>query len=157
MMGSFLSRALLMVFGYAYPAYECFKSVEKKTPEIDQLLFWCQYWILVAMFTVGERVGDAFISWLPMYNEAKLAFFTYLWYPKTKGTSYVYNFLLRPYVSKHETEIDRNLLEVNVKAKEIGLLLWQEAASYGHTKFCDILLYFSTHSASQPQPFQPPG
>ena len=33
-----------MVFGYAYPAYECFKAVEKNKPEIEQLLFWCQYW-----------------------------------------------------------------------------------------------------------------
>lgn len=33
-----------MVFGYAYPAYECYKTVEKNKPEIEQLLFWCQYW-----------------------------------------------------------------------------------------------------------------
>lgn len=35
-----------MVFGYAYPAYECFKTVEKNKPEIEQLRFWCQYWYL---------------------------------------------------------------------------------------------------------------
>ncbi|KAK9177290.1 hypothetical protein WN944_029310 [Citrus x changshan-huyou] len=68
-----------MVFGYAYPAYECFKAAEKNKPDTEQLLFWCQYWVLVAVFTVGERVGDTFIS-----CEAKLAFFIYLWYPKTK-------------------------------------------------------------------------
>ncbi|KAK9184596.1 hypothetical protein WN943_024946 [Citrus x changshan-huyou] len=68
MMGYFLSRPLLMVFGYAYPAYECFKAVEKNKPDIEQLLFWCQYW-------------------LPMYREAKLAFFIYLWYPQTKYVS----------------------------------------------------------------------
>lgn len=33
-----------MVFGYAYPAYECYKAVEKNRPEIEQLRFWCQYW-----------------------------------------------------------------------------------------------------------------
>ncbi|KAJ4827052.1 hypothetical protein Tsubulata_042040 [Turnera subulata] len=84
MIGSFLTRGLVMVFGYAYPAYECYKTVEKNKPEIEQLRFWCQYWILVAVLTVCERVGDAFISWVPMYSEAKLAFFIYLWYPKTK-------------------------------------------------------------------------
>ena len=31
-------------FGYAYPAYEFFKTVEKNKPETEQLLFWCQYW-----------------------------------------------------------------------------------------------------------------
>ena len=28
---------LQVVFGYAYPAYECFKTVEKNKPEMEQL------------------------------------------------------------------------------------------------------------------------
>ncbi|KAG2390541.1 HVA22-like protein [Vigna angularis] len=55
MIGSFLTWALAMVFGYAYPAYECYKAVEKNKPEIEQLRFWCQYWILVAVLT--QRPG----------------------------------------------------------------------------------------------------
>ena len=35
-----------MAFGYAYPAYECYKAVEKNKPEIEQLRFWCQYWYI---------------------------------------------------------------------------------------------------------------
>lgn len=35
-----------LVFGYAYPAYECYKTVEKNKLEIEQLLFWCQYWYI---------------------------------------------------------------------------------------------------------------
>jgi receptor expression-enhancing protein 1/2/3/4 len=58
-----------MVLGYAYPAYECYKTVEKNRPEIEQLRFWCQYWILVACLTVFERVGDAFVSWWAFLNE----------------------------------------------------------------------------------------
>ncbi|KAK7854842.1 hva22-like protein h [Quercus suber] len=33
-----------LVFGYAYPAYECSKTVERNKPEMEQLFFWCQYW-----------------------------------------------------------------------------------------------------------------
>ncbi|KAK1558302.1 hypothetical protein Q3G72_000892 [Acer saccharum] len=137
-----------MAFGYAYPAYQCFKAVEKmkNKPEIEHLLFWCHYWILVAMFSVGERLGDTFISWLPMYNEAKLAFLIYLWYPKTKGTTYVYNSWVRPFFAKHETEIDCKLLEMNVKANEIGFLIWQKAEGYGQTRFFEIMKYFSSRS-----------
>ncbi|KAK4562433.1 hypothetical protein RGQ29_005071, partial [Quercus rubra] len=151
MMGSFLSRALLLVFGYAYPAYGCFKTVEKNKPEIEQLLFWCQYWIIVAMLTVFERVGDTFISWLPLYSEAKLGIFIYLWHPKTKGTSYVYNSFFRPYVAKHEGEIDRTLLELRVKAWDIAILYWQKAVSFGQTRFFEILQYVSSQSASWPK------
>ncbi|KAL3515068.1 hypothetical protein ACH5RR_021970 [Cinchona calisaya] len=84
MMGSLLTRLLLMVFGYVYPADECFKSMEKDKPEIDQLLFWCHYWILLALLTTCERVGDLFMSWLPLYGEAKFALCIYLWYPRTR-------------------------------------------------------------------------
>ncbi|KAJ3692774.1 hypothetical protein LUZ60_011869 [Juncus effusus] len=111
MIGFFLARALILAFGYAYPAYECYKTVELNKPEIARLRFWCQYWILVAILTVLERFTDPLISWLPFYGEAKLCFFIYLWYPKTKGTAYVYETFFKPFMSKHEREIDRNLIE----------------------------------------------
>ncbi|KAI4332366.1 hypothetical protein L6164_017281 [Bauhinia variegata] len=144
MIGSLLTRALVMVFGYAYPAYECYKTVEKNKLEIEQLRFWCQYWILVAVLSVCERIGDDFISWVPMYSEAKLTFFIYLWYPKTKGTTYVYDSFFRPYVAKHETEIDRNLLELRTRAGDIAVLYWQRAARY-----------VAAQSTPSPRPVQP--
>ncbi|KAE8661149.1 putative HVA22-like protein g [Hibiscus syriacus] len=58
MLGDFLTRLLVLVFGYAYPAFECFKKVEKSRVEIDELRFWCKYWILVAFITVLERITD---------------------------------------------------------------------------------------------------
>ncbi|XP_044475485.1 HVA22-like protein i isoform X2 [Mangifera indica] len=143
-----------MVLGYAYPAYECYKTVEMNKPEIEQLRFWCQYWILVAVLSVCERIGDAFISWVPMYSEAKLAFFIYLWYPKTKGTTYVYDSFFRPYVAKHENEIDRNLLELRTKAGDMAILYWQRAASYGQSRVFEILQYVASQSTPRPPPAQ---
>jgi receptor expression-enhancing protein 1/2/3/4 len=82
-----------LVLGYAYPAYDCYKTVELNRPEVEQLRFWCQYWsvdcapssvlvgncvcmslhlirfmiffcrILLAVLTVLERVGENFVSW----------------------------------------------------------------------------------------------
>ncbi|CAN0872115.1 HVA22-like protein i [Linum grandiflorum] len=150
MLGSFITRGLVSVFGYAYPAYECYKTVELNKPEIEQLRFWCQYWILVALLTVSERIGDAFISWVPMYSEAKLAFFIYLWYPKTKGTAYVYDSFFRPYIAKHENEIDRNLLELKTRAGDMAILYWQRAASYCQTRVIEIVPYVAAQSAPKP-------
>ncbi|XP_073053634.1 putative HVA22-like protein g [Primulina eburnea] len=154
MIGSFLSRGLLLILGYVYPAYECYKSVEMNKPDMEQLRFWCQYWILVTGLTVCERIGDMFIGWVPMYGEAKLAFFIYLWFPKTKGTTYVYDSFFRPYVAKHETEIDRGLLELRTRAGDMALLYWQKAASYGQTRIFDVLQYIASQS-SPPQRAQP--
>lgn len=148
-MGGFLSRVLLLAFGYAYPAYECYKTVELNKPEIEQLIFWCQYWILVALLTVLERFGDFTISWLPFYSEAKLMFFVYLWYPKTKGTTYVYGTFFKPYISQHENEIDRNLLELRARATDVVVLYFHKAASVGQNTFFDVLKYVAAQSPSQ--------
>lgn len=46
-----------LILGYAYPAYECFKIVELNKPDIEQLLFWCQYWCVhVACYVRGDQV-----------------------------------------------------------------------------------------------------
>ncbi|KNA16943.1 hypothetical protein SOVF_084590 [Spinacia oleracea] len=155
MIGHFLTRGLVMIFGYAYPAYECYKTVERNKPEIEQLRFWCQYWILVALMTVFERVSDTFISWLPMYSEAKLAFIIYLWYPRTKGTTYVYDSFFKPYVSKHETEIDRNLMELRIRAGDMTYMYCQKAVSYGQTRIFEILQYVAAQSTPRPRSAQP--
>ncbi|CAL9759104.1 unnamed protein product [Musa acuminata subsp. burmannicoides] len=139
MMGLFVSRALILVLGYAYPAYLCYKTVELNKPGIEQLRFWCQYWIVVALMAILERFGDLFFSWFPMYCEAKLAFYIYLWYPKTRGTTYVYETYFRPYIAKHETDIDRNLLELRARAADFMSMYWQKATSYGQTSFVEIL------------------
>ncbi|XP_070665692.1 putative HVA22-like protein g isoform X1 [Malus domestica] len=148
MLGSLLTRILILSLGYAYPAFECYKTVEKNRVEIEELRFWCQYWIIVAMLTVLERVGDVFISWLPMYGEGKVALFIYLWYPKTQGTGFVYKTFLRPYVAKHETDIDRKLLEMRARAWDLTVFYWQNCAQYGHTAFLQALQYLAANSTN---------
>ncbi|KAG8057941.1 hypothetical protein GUJ93_ZPchr0002g24019 [Zizania palustris] len=152
---SLVTRALILILGYAYPAYDCYKAVELNRPEVAQLRFWCQYWILLAVLTVFERVGDNFISWLPMYSEAKLAFIVYLWYPKTQGTAYVYESFFKPYIGKHEAEIDRNLLELRTRAGDMAVHYFQKVADYSQTRFYEILQYIASQSQTQrshPQP-----
>ncbi|XP_030538074.2 HVA22-like protein i [Rhodamnia argentea] len=118
-----------------YPAYNCFKTIENNELEAQQLLFRCQDRILVAFLSVCERLGDAFISWLPLYGEVKFAFFVYLWHPRTKGTQYIYCYFFRPYLAIHEKVIDRNLLEPKVMAGDYAVSMWQKAMSYDRINF----------------------
>lgn len=116
-----------------------------------------------------------------MYSEAKLAFFIFLWYPKTKvftmvesnislvfasllydgksfclcqGTTYVYDSFFRPYIAKHEPEIDRSLLELRTRAGDYVVLYWQRAAGYGQTRIYDILKFVTAQSTPAPRPAQ---
>ncbi|XP_059646597.1 HVA22-like protein j [Cornus florida] len=147
MLGNFITRGLILFLGYAYPAFECFKTVEKNRVEIEELRFWCQYWIIVALLTVFERIGDIFVSWLPFYGEAKLVLFIYLWYPKTKGTAYFYNTFLRPYVSKHETDIDRNLQEMRARAWDLAIYYWGNCTKMGQSTIAQIIQFLLSQSS----------
>ncbi|XP_022747617.1 putative HVA22-like protein g [Durio zibethinus] len=147
MLGEFVTRLLVLVLGYAYPAIECFKTVEKKKVEIEELRFWCQYWIVVAFLTVFERIGDTFLSWLPMYDELKLTLLIGLWYPKTKGSDYLYNTLLRPFMSRHETELERKIQELRYRAWDLALFYWQNYTELGQTKFFEMIQYLGGQSS----------
>ncbi|TVU05386.1 hypothetical protein EJB05_48546, partial [Eragrostis curvula] len=84
---SFITRILILVLGYAaYPAYDCYKALGLDDLQMEQLRFWCQYWILLAFMTASGTVTDCALSWLPMYGEAKLALLVYLWHPNTMAS-----------------------------------------------------------------------
>ncbi|MCO5567735.1 hypothetical protein L7F22_021429 [Adiantum nelumboides] len=51
----FLVRIAL---GYFYPAYKCFKVIDCGKPKSEQLYMWCQYWIIIAVFTGYERMDS---------------------------------------------------------------------------------------------------
>ncbi|WOH03702.1 hypothetical protein DCAR_0623101 [Daucus carota subsp. sativus] len=144
MLGYFLSTVLLMAFGYVYPAYQCYKEMEKNVVSKEQILFWCRYWILVAVLIVIESFADVIVSWLPLYGESKLAFVIYLWHPKTQGANYVYSVMLRPIVTQHEKEIDRTIMELWCRGKDIAVQFMRNGAYYGQTRIFEVLRYVST-------------
>ncbi|MED6192179.1 hypothetical protein PIB30_007710 [Stylosanthes scabra] len=102
------------------------------------------------MFTVLEKLADVVVGWLPLYDELKLALFIYLWYPKTKGTGYVYNFVLRPYVSRHESDIDKTFQEWRVRAWDLAIFYWKNCTELGQNTFWQILDYLSGRSSKLP-------
>lgn len=83
---------------------------------------------------------------LPMYGEAKLALFIYLWYPKTKGTAYIYDTILKPFVAKYETDIDRGLMEFRAKAWDLAIYYWQNCTQIGQAKLLQMLEYIASQS-----------
>ncbi|XP_038720509.1 putative HVA22-like protein g isoform X2 [Tripterygium wilfordii] len=148
MLGDFITRTLILLLGYGYPAFECFKAMEVNRVQIEELRFWCQYWTIVAVLTICERIGDTFISWMPMYGEIKLAFFIYLWYPQFKGTGYVYDKLLRPYITNNESDLERKLQNLRARAWDFAIYYWNNCTDLGQTKFFEMLQFLANQSGN---------
>ncbi|THG12072.1 hypothetical protein TEA_027164 [Camellia sinensis var. sinensis] len=55
------------------------------------------------------------------------------------GTSYFYETFLRPYISKHETEIDRKLQELRARAWDLAIYYWQNGTKIGQSIFIQAL------------------
>lgn len=132
---SFITGLPMLALGYAYPAYDCYKTLKLNNPQIEQLRFCCQYWILLAFLTVFERITDCTASWLPMYGLAKLVLVVYLWYPKTRGAKHVYDIYLQPLLARHEEDIDRILLKLAEchRAKDVTASHLKVAVTFGQT------------------------
>ncbi|XBI34768.1 hypothetical protein VPH35_120533 [Triticum aestivum] len=71
------------------------------------------------MLTVVERFVDRMVSWLLMYGEAKLMLVLYLRHPSTRGARHVYDGFLRPLLARHEDNIDRCLLELRARVRDV--------------------------------------
>jgi len=65
----------------------------------------------------------------------------------------VYETFFKPYIAKHETEIDRNLLEFRTRAGDMAVVYFQRVANYVQTRSYEILQYIASQSPSQrPRP-----
>lgn len=54
---------------------------------------------------------------------------------------------MQPYVARHETDIDRNLLELRTRAGDMAVMYCQKAAKYGQTQVFEVLQYVASRSS----------
>ncbi|XP_077114877.1 receptor expression-enhancing protein 3 [Ranitomeya variabilis] len=111
-----ICKAVVLVFGILYPAYNSYKAV--KTKNVKEYVRWMMYWIVFALYTVTETLADLTISWFPLYYELKIGFVIWLLSPYTRGASLLYRKFLHPLLSKKEKEIDEYIIQAKEKGYE---------------------------------------
>jgi receptor expression-enhancing protein 1/2/3/4 len=105
MLGSFLSRILIIGFGSLYPAYSSFKTI--RSANVKHYVRWMMYWTVFSLFSAAEYVADIFICWLPFYYEIKVLLVLWLMSSYTRGASHVYRKVLHPLLTRREIAIDQ--------------------------------------------------
>ncbi len=111
------SAFLCSFLGFLYPAYCSLKAIESADQQDDTK--WLMYWIVYSAFSMVEFFTDIILCWIPFYNFLKCAFLIYCMAPTSwNGSIFIYNNIIRPFVLKHEKEIDQMVNRVTDMASE---------------------------------------
>ena len=135
-----VARVACTALGYAYPAYECFKAIERGA-SVDELRVWCTFWLVLGLWTALEPLLDVTLFWLPLYYEAKVAFSVALWHPRTRGATYLYESFVQPTLLRYEYDIDRRLEAVVSKAQRYFSDYSAMAIRWGQKRVVDLFTY----------------
>jgi len=105
--------------GFLYPAYASVKAIESKEKDDDTK--WLTYWVVYSVFSLVEFFADIFLFWVPFYWFFKCAFLSYCMLPFSwNGSLTIYQRLIRPFVLKHEKELDSAIDKVAGAAQAFG-------------------------------------
>uniref|UniRef100_A0A7R9VWU9 Protein YOP1 n=1 Tax=Pseudictyota dubia TaxID=2749911 RepID=A0A7R9VWU9_9STRA len=101
---SFLLGSLLYLIGgpklvsdlvsFLYPAYMSFKTIDSADGADNAQ--WLTYWVVFGVISIVETCCSFLVTWIPLYFVLKIAFFIWLWHPKTLGAGVIYTQALRP-------------------------------------------------------------
>lgn len=77
-------------------------------------------------------------------------------YECLQGTGFVYETMLRPFMVRHETDIETRLKQFRDRAWDVAIYYWQNSTELGQTKIFEIFQYLlsSKPSTTKPTPSQ---
>ena len=113
-MGVPFSRPIFLLMGDLYPGYQTFKALEShnnnnnnNSSNDEARQQWLAFWVVRGCLRGAEWcVGSTAQSVIPMYTWFKLMFFAWLVHPQYRGALQCYASLVRPYLLRHEQDID---------------------------------------------------
>jgi receptor expression-enhancing protein 5/6 len=101
------------ILGFLYPAYLSLK-VSKTSGEKDRdnLKQWLTYWVAFMIFDMIDGVLMlAFTHFLPLFYPIKALFLIWMFYPKSKGASMLYEKVFRKLYEKLKDLRDDNVVD----------------------------------------------
>ncbi|CAO1419593.1 unnamed protein product [Diamesa serratosioi] len=131
MISAIISRVVILIFGYLYPAYNSYKAI--RTKNVKEYVKCMMYWIVFAFFTCIETFTDLFLAWFPFYFEIKVLFVLWLLSPVTKGSSMLYKKFVHPILTRREQEIDEYITQAREKGYTTMLELGSKGINYAST------------------------
>ena len=100
-MGGFV----IFFIGVVIPTYQSFKAIEspEKTDDTRILKYWCVF----SIFIVVDKILEPFLSFIPLIGFMTFIIIVLLVANEYKGSQYVYQYMVAPWVGKYQNSIDK--------------------------------------------------
>ena len=101
---SFFAGVVADLACLAFPTYSTIKAIE--STEEEQMRRWLMYWVVYNFVSTFEYCGNIVLSLIPAFNLMKLMFLIWCMSTYTHGASLVYFKFVRPFVLRHQDQVD---------------------------------------------------
>lgn len=97
------AKTVCALVGTVWPTWASYRAA-LRADNVEEHKQWLMYWLCYTAFAVLEALGDALVSWLPLYYEAKIC--ALVWLSLFGGAAVLYNSVVRAFLAKYEDAID---------------------------------------------------
>ena len=104
------NELLIGSLGIFYPGYMSLKSLQNENERDNKM--WLTYWIIFSIFTIFDILFKYILFFLPIYFVLKGIFFIWLFHPRSKGASLVYDSAIRPLIKKYQNSLNENINKI---------------------------------------------
>jgi receptor expression-enhancing protein 5/6 len=113
-----ISPLLTGIVCYLIPAYLSFLALESTEKEDD--IKYLTYWIIFSAAEVSTPLARLLLSKF-IYMFFRIVLTIVLLHPATNFSVKIYNSFVRPFLAKHEKEIDQQIDDIGKKGKKVIL------------------------------------
>ncbi len=89
--------------GVVYPTIRSIIALE--SPDKNDDTQWLTYWSIYGLLTLFDEFTCVFLSKIPYYFFIKVCFLIWLFNPMTLGAQKIYDAVLKPLMTKYESQI----------------------------------------------------
>ena len=117
-LSSFLGNIITTLVAFLLPALHTFEALESGNTDSAQRLL--TYWVVFGVVYSLDELLRGVLRFIPFFHVFRCAFLISLFIPKLNGAQLLYSNVIRPFLLKYRSEIDKLVVPLEQKSQKVG-------------------------------------